>query len=99
MSRLGVVFQIGSLGDSILSLPALRSLRKLVPDCGEYLLVDRFDDAMKVVPVDVFDMMWRPRQRLTYRGSGPRLGRAISIASVAMQLRHYRPYYGIYLMP
>jgi ADP-heptose:LPS heptosyltransferase len=99
MSRLGVVFQIGSLGDSILSLPALRSLRDLLPDCGEYVLVDRFDDAMKVVPAEVFDMVWRPRQRLTYRGSGPGFSRAMSIASLAMQLRHYRPHYGIYLMP
>jgi hypothetical protein len=99
MSRLGVVFQIGFLGDSIQSLPAVRSLRELLPDCDEYVLVDRFDDAMKVVPVDVFDMVWRPRQCITYRGSGPRLGRSISIASLVMQLRYYRPYYGIYLMP
>jgi ADP-heptose:LPS heptosyltransferase len=99
MPRLSVVFQIGSLGDSILSLPSLKSLRDLVPDCDEYVLVDRYDDATKVVPLEVFEMVWRPRQRVSYRGSGPRLGRIISIASLGRQLRYYRPYYGIYLMP
>src|SRR6185295_12323260 len=99
MSRLGVVFQIGSLGDSILSLPALRSLRELAPDCDEYVLVDRFDHVLNVVPVEVFDIVRRPRQRITYRGTGPRLARTISIASLVVQLRYYRPYYGIYLMP
>jgi len=99
MPRLAVVFQIGSLGDSIVSLPALRSLRQLLPDCGEYILVDRFDHVTKVLPAEVFEMVLKPLKRLSYRGAGSRLGRIRSIASLSAQLRYYRPYYGIYLMP
>src|SRR5580658_6254875 len=101
MPRLGVVFQIGSLGDSIVSLPALRSLRELLPDCSDYILVDRFDDVMKVVPMEVFEMVMKPRKRLSYRGAGAgsQLGRIRSIASLSAQLRFYQPHYGIYLMP
>lgn len=101
MSRLGAVFQIGSLGDSIVSLPALRSLRDLLPDCSEYILVDRFDNVAKVLPVEVFEMVLKPRKRISYRGpgEGTRLSRMRSIVSLAAQLRYYRPHYGIYLMP
>jgi heptosyltransferase III len=99
MSRLAVVFQIGSLGDSIVSLPALRSLRQLLPDCSEYVLVDRFDHVTKVLPAEVFEMARKPFKRLSYRGSGSRLSRIRSIASLSAQLRYYRPYYGISLMP
>jgi heptosyltransferase-3 len=101
MARVGVLFQIGSLGDSIVSLPALRSLRELLTDCDEYILVDRFDHASKVLPLDVFEMVVKPRERLSYRGAeaGSRLSRVGSIASLSMRLRYYRPHYGIYLMP
>ena len=101
MPRLGAVFQIGSLGDSIVSLPALRSLRELLPDCSEYILVDRFDDVTKVLPAEVFEMMLAPTKRLSYcgPGTGTRLSRVRSIVSLSARLRYYRPYYGIYLMP
>jgi ADP-heptose:LPS heptosyltransferase len=101
MPRLAVVFQIGSLGDSIVSLPALRSLRRLVPDFSEYILVDRFDNVTKVLPTEVFEMVMKPLKRLGYRGTEAvsRLGRIRSIASLAAQLRYYRPHSAIYLMP
>lgn len=99
MSRLAVVFQIGSLGDSIVSLPALRSLRELLPDCSEYILVDRFDHVTKVLPAEVFEMAMTPLKRLSYRGTGSRLSRIGSIVVLSAQLRRYRPYYGISLMP
>lgn len=101
MPRLAVVFQIGSLGDSIVSLPALRSLRQLLPDCSGYILVDRFDHASRVVPAEVFEMATKPFKRLSYRGAGAgsRLSRMRSIASLSLQLRYYKPHYGISLMP
>jgi heptosyltransferase III len=101
MQRLAVVFQIGSLGDSIVSLPALRSLRGLLPDCDDYILVDRFDDALKVVPAEVFELVMKPRRRLRYHGAAARSGlsRIWSVASLSTQLRYYRPHYSVYLMP
>jgi heptosyltransferase-3 len=101
VSRAAVVFQIGSLGDSIVSLPALRSLRGLLPDCDDYILVDRFDDALKVVPAEVFELVMKPKKRLNYRGQAAksRLGRMWSVASLSTQLQYYRPHYGVYLMP
>ena len=100
MSRSAVVFQIGSLGDSIVSLPALRSQRDLLPDCGDYILVDRFDNELKVVPAEVFELVMKPKRRLNYRGgAASRLGRMWSVASLSTQLRYYRPHYSVYLMP
>jgi heptosyltransferase III len=100
MPRSAVVFQIGSLGDSIVSLPALRSLRDLLPDCDDYILVDRFDNALKVVPAEVFELVMKPKKRLNYRGgAASRLGRMWSVASLSTQLRYYRPHYSVYLMP
>jgi ADP-heptose:LPS heptosyltransferase len=101
MSRLGVLFQIGSLGDSIVSLPAVRSLRELLPDCDEYIIVDRFDDATKILPAEVFEMAITSRKRLSYRGpsAGSAPLRAWSVVALAAKLRYYQPYYGVYLMP
>jgi heptosyltransferase III len=100
VSRSAVVFQIGSLGDSIVSLPALRSLRDLLPDCEDYILVDRFDNELKVVPAEVFELVMKPKRRLNYRGgAASRLGRMWSVASLSTQLRYYRPHYSVYLMP
>lgn len=101
MPRIGVLFQIGSLGDSIVSLPAVRSLRDLLPECSEYIVVDRFDDAAKILPAEVFAMAIKPRKRLSYRGpsAGSRLQRAYSISAMIAKLRYYRPTYAVYLMP
>ena len=92
MSNLVAVFQIGSLGDSIVSLPTLLSIKELLPDCSEYLLVSRFDSKLKVLPSDIFDMAWKPSLKLQY---APRL---LSVASTLVKLRYYRPKYCVYLM-
>lgn len=81
-----------------MSLPALRSLRQLLPDCEGYVLIDRFDDSAKVLPAEVFDMVVKSQGKLRYSTDG-RLTRIRSIASLAMRLRKQRPYYAIYLMP
>src|SRR5437868_8794851 len=99
MAKLAAIFQIGSLGDSILSVPVLRSLRELLPDCSEYLLVSRFDSHMKVMPSHVFEMVWEPKYRIDYRGAGDWLQRIGSGASTLSRLRYFRPHYCIYLMP
>jgi ADP-heptose:LPS heptosyltransferase len=96
---LAAVFQIGSLGDSIVSLPLLRSLRDLVPDCSEYLLISRFDTGAKIAPADVFEMAWKPKQQVSYRGSAGFFAKRWSIASAVAQLRYYRPRYCLYMMP
>lgn len=64
------VFQIGSLGDTIVSIPALRSIRELLPGCSEYLLVSRFETALYVAPSHVFEMAWEPLREIQYFGSG-----------------------------
>lgn len=102
---LAAVFQIGSLGDSIVSVPVLRSLPDFFPDCSEYLLVSRFDTALKVLPSHVFDMAWKSKFQVDYRGpeayEGSKTGwrEMLSIGSLLSQLRYYRPRYCLYLMP
>ena len=93
------VFQIGSLGDSVLSLPALLSLRDLLPDCSEYFIVNRFDNAMKVIPAQVFDMAWPAKGRLGYRGRGNLWKQTSTITSLLLSLRRLRPRYAVSLMP
>ena len=99
MSNLAAIFQIGSLGDSVVSVPVLRSLRELLPDCDEYVLASRFDTHANVMPSSIFEMAWAPRYRVDYLGAGTRLQKLSSIARVIAKLRYYRPRYCIYLMP
>lgn len=96
---LAVVFQIGSLGDTIVSLPVLRSIRDFLPECSEYLLVSRFDTQLKVMPSHVFDMVWKPKYQVNYRHPGGGLLQIGSTIALLAQLRYYRPKHGIYLMP
>lgn len=99
MSSLAAVFQIGSLGDSIVSLPTLRSLRERLPDCSGYILVSRFDNATKVSPTHVFDMAWQPTERVEYRPSEGRLRKLVSTTAMLARLRYYGPRSCVYLMP
>jgi heptosyltransferase III len=93
------VFQIGSLGDSIVSVPVVRSLRDLLPECSEYVLVSRFETRMNVMPNHIFDMAWKPRHVVYYRGAGNKIAKAASVASALARLRFYRPRYCVYLLP
>ncbi len=99
MSNIAAVFQIGSLGDTIVSVPVLRSLTELLPECSEYLLVSRFDNAANVAPKHVFEMASKVRYRLDYHGMGTKLQRFHSASSLLGKLRFFRPRYCVYLMP
>ena len=99
MSSTAAVFQIGSLGDSIVSVPSLLSLRELLPDCSEYILVNRVQDSVRVLSVEVFDQTWKPKVYLPYLGTGNIIKRAISVSSVLARLRYFRPRYAVYLLP
>jgi ADP-heptose:LPS heptosyltransferase len=99
MSNLVAVFQIGSLGDSIVSVPTLLSIRELLPDCSEYLLVSGFYSKMKVSPSDIFKMAWKPKKHLEYAGPENRLHQLWSVPSVLAKLRYYKPRYCVSLMP
>ncbi len=97
--RLAAVFQIGSLGDSVVSVPALLSIKELLPSCDEYVLVSRFDSTLKVLPAHIFDMAWKPKTQVNFQGPNKGLKEVLSIASLVRQIRHYRPHYCVYLMP
>ena len=97
--ELAAVFQIGSLGDAIVSVPVLRSLRELLPECSEYLLVSRFDTPSNVAPTHVFDMVRKPKHQLEYEGIGTVLQRTLSVERLLRKLRYFRPRYCVYLMP
>jgi heptosyltransferase III len=99
MPDLAVVFQIGSLGDSIVSVPTLLSLKELLPSCSDYLLVSNLDSKLKVVPDQVFEMAWKAKGQITYQGTGTGLQQAASIAKLIAQLRYHRPRYCVYLAP
>lgn len=96
---LAAVFQIGSLGDSIVSIPSLLSLRELLPDCEEYVLVTGFQTNTKLSAAAVFDMAWKSTASVDYWASGSRLRRLTSAAAVIARLRMLRPKYCVYLMP
>jgi|SRR5580658_745755 heptosyltransferase-3 len=97
---LAAVFQIGSLGDTIMSIPALMSIRDLLPECSEYLLVSsRHEKQVKVTPSHVFDMVWKPRLEIRYVWAGATWRKAVSTASALAGLRYYRPRYAVSLMP
>ena len=96
---LTAVFQIGSLGDTIVSIPTLLSLRERIPGCTEYLLVSRFDGHAKVMPSHVFDMVWRPAHQVNYDGPGVGIHPLWSAAETLARLRYYRPRHCVYLMP
>lgn len=96
---LAAVFQIGSLGDTIVSIPALRSIQELLPDCSEYALVSKFESNAKVAPSHVFDMVWKPSFQISFQGSGAALQQVMSTASAFSRLRYHRPRYAVYLMP
>jgi ADP-heptose:LPS heptosyltransferase len=99
MSNLVAVFQIGSLGDSIVSVPTLLSIREFVPGCSEYLLVSRFDSKLKVLPADIFEMAWKPKKQLNYSSPEGRLLQLYTVPSLLAKLRYYRPKYCVSLMP
>src|SRR5947209_4648850 len=96
---IAALFQIGSLGDSLVSLPALRSLREVLPDVTEYLLITRVDGKQQVSPREVFDMADRCRYHATYLGSAPALRKALSVVGLIAKLRWMRPKYAVYLLP
>jgi hypothetical protein len=98
-NALAVVFQIGSLGDTVLSVPSLLSLRELLPDCTDYLLLSGFQGNKKVHPGQIFDMAWPAKQKLNYKAKGKRLECLLSAAGALARLRYYRPRYGVYLLP
>ena len=99
MSNLIAVFQIGSLGDAIVSIPSLLSLKEFIPDCSEYLLVSGFYSKAKVSPGDIFEMAWKPKAQLQYAGSENRLRQIFSVPAVLAKLRYYNPRYCVSLMP
>jgi ADP-heptose:LPS heptosyltransferase len=99
MSNLVAVFQIGSLGDSIVSIPTLLSIRELIPDCAGYILVSKSDSNLKVLPGDVFEMAWKPSVQLTYAGPSRRLLQVVTVPSVLARLRYYKPRCCVSLMP
>ena len=99
MSNLVAVFQIGSLGDSIVSIPTLLSLKELIPNCSEYLLVTRFDTTLKVVPGDIFEMAWKPKAQLQYAGPSRPLLQLLTVPVVLAKLRYYKPKFCVSLMP
>jgi hypothetical protein len=99
MSNLVAVFQIGSLGDSIVSVPTLLSIKELLPDCSEYLLVSGFYSNAKVPPSDIFNMAWEPKVQLQYAGPEHRLRQLLTVPSVLAKLRYYQPRYCVSLMP
>ncbi len=96
---LAAVFQIGSLGDSVVSLPSLRSIPDILPDCSEYILLTQSEENGKIAPTDVFDMSWKPIRRTAYRARVPVIRRSCSALSLLGRLRYYRPKYAVYLMP
>lgn len=93
------VFQIGSLGDSIVSVPVLRSLRELIPGCSEYISVNRFENGFNVMPAEVFGMAWKPKHTVPYRGSGSGFRKSLTVGLALARLRFYRPKHCAYLMP
>ena len=99
MSNLVAVFQIGSLGDSIVSLPTLMSIKELIPDCSGYLLVSRFDSKLKVLPSEIFQMAWKPKVQLHYAGPDRPFLQMITVPAVLARLRYYNPHYCVSLMP
>jgi ADP-heptose:LPS heptosyltransferase len=93
------VFQIGSLGDAIVSVPALRSLPELLPGCSEYILVSRFESEQKIMPNQIFDMAWQAKACVFYQGGGIWKTKILSVASALGRLRFYRPKYCVYMLP
>jgi ADP-heptose:LPS heptosyltransferase len=99
MSHLAAVLQIGSFGDSIVSLPVIRSLVELLPDCSDYVLISRYDTATNVMPSHVFDMSVKAKHKVNYRGSGGKINQILSTAALFAKIRYYRPRACVYLMP
>jgi ADP-heptose:LPS heptosyltransferase len=99
MSDLAVVFQIGSLGDSIVSVPTLLSLKQLLPSVSEYLLVTKIESNLKISVNEVFDMAWKPKGQITFQRTGSKLEQLGSIAALIAKLRYHRPRYCVYLAP
>lgn len=101
---LAAVFQIGSLGDTIVSLPAFRSLHELLPDCSDYLLISPSESQLHVQPNHIFDMVWKAQLELSYTTPGNGLSKRkafslVSLATLWAKLLYYRPKYCVYLMP
>jgi heptosyltransferase-3 len=99
MSNLAAVFQIGSLGDAIVSIPSLLSLKEYLPACSEYLLVSGLYSKRKVSPGDIFEMAWKPKAQLQYAGPERRLQQLFSVPAVLAKLRYYNPSHCVSLMP
>jgi ADP-heptose:LPS heptosyltransferase len=93
------IFQIGSLGDSIVSIPVLRSLRELIPGCSDYISVNRFENAVNVMPAEVFGAVWKAKHTISYRGSANRFKKSLTVGVALSRLRFYRPKHCVYLMP
>lgn len=101
---IAAVFQIGSLGDTIVSVPSLLSIRELLPDCSEYILLSQSKSKLTVSPNRIFDMAWKAKRELRYRGpkngySNRSLSSMMSLAGLLAKLHYYRPKYCVYLMP
>jgi heptosyltransferase III len=101
---LAAIFQIGSLGDTIVSVPSLRSLRDLLPDCSDYLLISHSESKFNVQPNHIFDMVWKAKHELRYAMpktnlSGRSLAGLVSLGALLAKLHYYRPKYCVYLMP
>jgi ADP-heptose:LPS heptosyltransferase len=99
VSDLVAAFQIGSMGDSIVSIPTLLSLKELLPGCSEYLLISQFDSALKVTPGGVFKMAWPPARELQYASSNLRLQQLFTVPALLAKLRYYKPRYCLNLLP
>jgi ADP-heptose:LPS heptosyltransferase len=99
MSDLAVVFQIGSLGDSIVSVPTLLSLKQLLPSVSDYVLITKIESKLKISVNEVFDMAWKAKGQITFQRAGTALDRFTSVAGLIAKLRYYRPRYCVYLAP
>lgn len=99
MSELAAVFQIGSLGDSIVSIPSLLSIRELLPECSHYVLVTASYSKAKVAASDIFEMTWKPSFKVQYSGPENRLKQFLTAPSALARLRFLKPRYCISMMP
>jgi ADP-heptose:LPS heptosyltransferase len=94
-----LVYQLGSIGDTVVSIPALKAVRRHYGSNAEIILLHEIRRGIKITPADLLTGSPEIDRFIGYSFAATAWGKMLSAVRVLWRLRHERFQAVVYLMP
>lgn len=94
-----IVYQIGSLGDTVISIPALKAVRRHYGSRAHIVLMHEYRQNNIASPAEVLDGLGLVNEFITYRLFNNHIKQLFYMMALAMRLRAKRFQSAVYLAP